>query len=119
LEVNFRELSCSSRLLLMPVRGGRRLAYGFAIGDPRRYEVSTDLVDVVQIPPADRQVLFTLSAEDKLPQLLRIFHVECGVFLVNLAENFADLLVVIFAVCHDGCAYPWFRKFDRLYGDVV
>ena len=90
--MHLTKLSGTTRLLLVAIVGTGLLGDSLAIRYLRFAIFHLYLLIVLKTPLQCAQVELTLSVNDSLPQLLRLLHNPCRVFLSHLRKGSHQLL---------------------------
>jgi len=111
--VHLAELACAARLLLVAVVCLGHLGDGLAVGNLRRDVFVGEFVLLLDARTEDVQMVFTLSLDDGLFQLLGVFHQNRRVFEPGVVQQLAQLLLIGLVLALDGGAVARFGEDDR------
>ena len=100
--MNFTELACTTRLLLVTIVSTSCLSDCFAIWNLRFFELDLNLFVVFHAPLESAEVELALSLHESLAQLLALLKNPCWVFLAHLLDCSHHLFRVSLILCLNG-----------------
>ena len=111
--MHLAELTGAARLLLVAVVGLSHLGDGLAVGNLRCDIFVGELVLLLDARAENVQVVFALSLNDRLLQLLGVFHQNRRVLELGVVEHLAQLLLVGLILAFEGGAVARLGEYDR------